>query len=362
MYSMKSKSKEVESGIDSWLAELKRYRDENGPQFPSGSIPSHRVYPLFNLTRADPNVYFPALIASKLLELGFMMNEEQKRLSDTIIRGIASTFQLYKSRRGRMHYNFWPTKPDIPFPNGKFLRKLDFLKLPDDIDDTALVYDALQSKPDALIMLQQNIEKHFSDHYPDQPKLYAAWLGEKMPFVVDVSAMTNLLNLFNKSDLPVTEFSYASGNHLRKVILSRDYISYPYKVSPYYPDTAVIAYHLAKWISLTGDRREDLAQHMVPDLKALAENEQHTFRAMLYASSLLRLNTNANYQISFKQIKPFLPAFPWFFGSMLSAVKWKTLRKCGSWNIFHIAHVCEAWNFTLWVEYQLLKERARRFQ
>lgn len=346
-----------------WLSSLENLQiDKADAQFPSGSIPSYRIYPVSKIRRADPNVFFSALIANKLMEWRHVMDEEQKNRATAILKKIADTFPLYKSRRGRMHYNFWPTKPDIPFPNGRFLHKLDFFRLPDDIDDTALVYGALQATPGEVTILQEDIEKHFSDHYPNQSQLYAAWLGDKMAFVVDVCAMTNLLNLFNRSGLPATEFSYASSSYLREVILSKAYISSPYKLSPYYPDTAVIAYHLAKWLSLTGDRREELVRHMVPDLKALAEKEQHPFRAMLYASSLQRLNPDANYQISFEQIEPFLPVFPWFFGSMLSAIKWKTLQKRGNLKIFHIAHVCEAWNFTLWMEYQLLKAGVHQFQ
>ena len=356
---MKTKVKLVESGIDIWLAELKQRQDNTDPQFPSGSIPSYRVYPVSKIRRADPNVFFSALIANKLTEWRHVMDEEQKNRTAAILKKIAGIFPLYKSRRGRIHYNFWPTKPDIPFPNGKLLHRLDFFRLPDDIDDTSLVYGALQTAPTQVKALQQDIERHFSDHYSNQPKFYAAWLGEKIPFVVDVCALANLLNLFNKSGLAATEFSSASSSYLREVILSRSYITSPYQVSPYYPDTAVIAYHLTSWLCLAGGPFEAQKQQLAADIKALAEKEKHPFRAMLYASSLSRLNADVKFQISFEQIQPFLPVFPWFFGSMLSAVKWKALRKHGNLKIFHIAHVSEAWNFTLWAEYQLLKGGAR---
>ncbi len=346
--------------VDSWLNRLEVLQTTApGGVFPAGSFPSKRIYPVTGTVRADPNVFFPALIAGKLLEWMHVMDEGQKIRSTVILKKIEATFPLHKSRRGRMHYNFWPTDPDIPFPNGRLLHKLGFFRLPDDIDDTSMVYEASQAAAEQVKSLQRDIERHFLEHYPDQPRVYAAWLGDKMPFVVDVCAMTNLLNVFNKCRLPATAYSAGSRAFLLEVIALKTYVSCPYKVSPYYPDTAVIAYHLAKWLSLAGDQSAECKQ-LTRDLEELAGNEMHPFRRMLYACSLLRLQAAENRHVSFEQVKPYLTTFPWFYGSMLSAVKWKILRQRGDWRIFHIAHVCEAWNYSLWTEYQLLIDTAKQ--
>jgi hypothetical protein len=341
--------------IDAWLTLLEGEQQEATKiGLPLGSIPSFRTYPLFQIKRSDPNVFFPALIAGKLQEWKHLMTSSQTARADKIIAGIVGTFPLYNSRRGRMHYNFWPTNPDIPFPNGKALHRFDFFRLPDDIDDTALVYSALSSNKLTILSLQQDIDEHFLRHYPKQPRMYAAWLGDKMPWVVDACAMINLLSLFQHQKLLPTTFTGTSEAYLKDIILTKRYIKTPYEVAPYYPDSAVIAYHLAKWLSGDREKLEPLIAGFVSDVEALLATEWNDFKAMLYAISLLKVGVRPLREIELYQLEG--DSYPWFYGSMLSAVKPRWLQKMGRFRLFHIAHSCPAWNHTLWVEYTLLKK------
>ncbi|WP_339815500.1 hypothetical protein [uncultured Imperialibacter sp.] len=339
--------------IDDWLTLLEEEQLEATKfDLPVGSIPSVRTYPLFQIKRSDPNVFFPALIASKLLEWKHLMNSSQTERADKIAARIVSTVPLYKSRRGRMHYNFWPTSPDIPFPNGRLLHRFDFFRLPDDIDDTALVYSALPADQDTLLTLRKDIEKHFIKYYPQQPKVYAAWLGDKMPWVVDTCAIINLLSLFR--GLWPTEFTRQSDEHIKKILQEALYVTEPYGVAPYYPDTAVIAYHLARWVSEQDDTL--LLSTLQKSLEELLKAEKNEFRAMLYGISLMRLGASPIKSIAADRLAADLQKYPWFYGTMLSAVKPNWLQRVGRLKVFHISHSCPAWNYTLWVEYTLLKK------
>jgi len=343
--------------IDDWLTLLEEEQLEAANfDLPVGSIPSFRTYPLFQIKRTDPNVFFPALIASKLLEWKHLMNSSQALRADKIVGGIVGTFPLYKSRRGRMHYNFWPSDPDLPFPNGRFLHRFDFFRLPDDIDDTALVYKALSADQNTLLTLREDIEKHFIKYYPQQPKLYAAWLGDKMPWVVDTCAIVNLLSLFR--GLEPTEFTRQSDEHIKKIIEEALYVTAPYKVAPYYPDTAVIAYHLARWVSEKDDTL--LLSTLQKSLEELLKTEKNEFRAMLYCISLMRLGASPIKSIADDRLADDLQKHPWFYGTMLSAVRPGWLQRIGQLKLFHIAHSCPAWNHTLWLEYTLLKKMTEK--
>jgi len=339
--------------IDLWLIFLEsRQSDAATFGFPKGSIPSVRRYPLFGITRNDPNVFFPALIAAKLLEWRSKLTADQTVRADAIVGGIRKTFPAYKSRRGRMHYNFWPTKPDIAFPLGKVLHHFDFFRLPDDIDDTALAYHALAANREAVKALQENIEQHFQQHYANRPKVYAAWLGDKMPWVTDVCAMVNLLSLFKSHGLPPTAYSLESDTFVEQVILEKRYQKTPYKVSPYYPDTAVICYHLTTWALKSAD---DIRKVLATDLELLYKAETNSFRAMIYEICLMKLGRQIPLSAKLNFTDRDLH-FPWFFGSMLSAVHSPTLRRLGKYRVFHIAHICEGWNLTLQMEKLFLEK------
>lgn len=342
--------------IDQWLDKLEPLvAGEGDANFPSGCIRSYRRYPVIRLQRPDPNVFFSALVVNKLLEWQHRMSDDQKQRSSQLIGRIRTSFSRYRSRRGRLHYNFWPTTPDIPFPNGRLLHRFDFFRLPDDIDDTALVYAAMQEDKAAVEALRQDIEQHFTTFYPGQPKLYAAWLGDRMPYVVDACAMTNLLNLFNRNDLPASACGLGSAEYLEKIIESRQYITSPYRAAPYYPDSSVIAYHLARWLYFCAKTESAIGFHFKKDLEELCKAESHPFKILLYSTALAYLGTDCSRHLSFSMLQPYLQTCPWFYGSMLSAVRSKALQKIGHWRAFHVAHVCEAWNFSLWVEYELLK-------
>ncbi len=253
-----------------------------------------------------------------------------------------------------MHYNFWPTDTDLAFPNGKWLHRFDFFRLPDDVDDTAMVFDAMESNREKVFQLQQDIEQHFSTFYAEKHTLYAAWLGEKMPWVVDACAMINLIALFDKHDLEPTLYSTSSNLYLEKIVREGSYISNPYEVAPYYPDSAIIAYHLAKWLSQARIDNQLLVKFL-QDVNALLAREVHPFKKMLYVICLLKLG----------ETKSIVPApldtdYPWFYGTMLSAVKPGWLQRIGRLKSFHIAHSCTAWNQTLRMEYLILNEHSEK--
>jgi hypothetical protein len=351
---------ETEKHIDNWLNVLaKEQQQARYLGLPLGCIPSVRSYPILKISRHDPNVFFPALIASKLQEWKHLMTFYQTERANKTIAGITGTFPLYKSRRGRMHYNFWPTNPDIPFPNGRFLHRFDFFRLPDDIDDTALVYSALSSDKPTVLSLQRDIEQHFILHYPKQPRLYAAWLGDKMPWVVDVCAMVNLLSLFREHRLEPSEFVVNTEAHIEKIITEASYIKIPYETAPYYPDTAIIAYHLSKWLMIT-QQDAKLIHTFKGRIRELLGKEKNSFKAMLYCICLLRLGAKPDATTMPTGITKRDMAYPWFYGTMLSAVRPSWLQQMGHFKLFQIAHSCTAWNHTLWLEYLILKTHSEK--
>ena len=90
--------------------------------------------------RADDNVFGLASTLFLLKQNTRFFNKEQTLVFKEIEKNILSKFHLYQNKDGRETYNFYRTKPSRHFPNGIFMSRFDHFRLPDDIDDTALVY------------------------------------------------------------------------------------------------------------------------------------------------------------------------------------------------------------------------------
>src|SRR6478735_8180483 len=123
---------------------LKRIADLQSPgstQVPSGLFLSLRKSPLLPLKRRDDNVFFTALILFTLSSYLNKMNKEERELYEQIRLKAISAFSSYTSLpEGIRLYNFWQKKAQAHFPGGLVLHRFRYFKLPDDIDDTALVW------------------------------------------------------------------------------------------------------------------------------------------------------------------------------------------------------------------------------
>src|SRR6202008_510002 len=101
---------------------------------------------------------------------------------------------------------------------------------------------------------------------------YSTWFGKKMPVVFDVSVLCNVLSFVQLNNLPWTKADSASLELIVKTIQRGDIIKHAVFVSPYYGNTSIILYHLARLMSIKPISR---LEQLKPGLISLAQERLH---------------------------------------------------------------------------------------
>ncbi len=180
-------------------------------------------------------------------------NLPEKYLDRTkkISKKIESFYPLYKNKEDSPTYNFYRTKPSEHFPFGLLMHHLDHFRLPDDIDDTALIY--LTKKNPESLKLKIHFKK-FSDTIPLEKwhknatsgEIYNTWFGKKMPKEQDVCAILNVLyfvfqNQFKLENIDLNSIQYLT-NQIENISKN------PFMISRHYANSPLILYHYARFM------------------------------------------------------------------------------------------------------------------
>jgi hypothetical protein len=189
--------------------------------FPSGSIPSYRLYALNkDRVKADVNAFFTGLVVFTLKDIRPQLSASQQRLANGIIADALPVFDKFRNQKGRATYNFWPTDTPRIFPNSGWLNLFDKKQqLPDDLDDTVimlLAQEAGDSTAKAVHALMQgfinNPSKKVNNTFKDYRGIgaYSTWFGEKMPVDFDICVLANVLYFVQAYNLQWTAADSAS--------------------------------------------------------------------------------------------------------------------------------------------------------
>jgi len=207
-----------------------------------GGCWSSRYNHFWKYHRPDNNVFS---LASTL----FILNQYKNHLSDSqqdtinnIAKKIIPVYAGYQNKDGRNTYNFYPTKPSQHFGNGLLMHRFDHFRLPDDIDDTAMVYLSSAIGPVEVKALKKTLKNHLS--VSSSGLVYDTWFGKNMPHEHDVCALCNLMFLIFSSNIPletedINTLSFLAENiqHIR---------TKPYAIARHYGHPALIVYHYAR--------------------------------------------------------------------------------------------------------------------
>lgn len=241
---------------------------------------SQRTTPFWNYKRKDNNLFS---IASTLFILqGFTPRELLAPLHEKI----TALYPHYQNKDGRPTYNFYPTKPSRHFPHGLLMQHLDHFRLPDDIDDTALVYLTLPATHTDVQILKQLCEE-FSQNLPDGTRLYGTWFGKNMPKEQDVCALLNLLHLFCRHKLPLSptdEHTYAYLSTALRSARSR-----PFDLARHYGSPALILYHYARFLCCNNSPLSASRNLLIQELELQRAEEKIPMNILLLETSLLKL-------------------------------------------------------------------------
>jgi hypothetical protein len=334
--------------------------------YPAGLFPSRREKRILGYVREDSNIFFTAITVFTLNDIRpFLGAEDQVKVVEIAAKA-AATYELYRNKNGLATYNFYQTDPSNHFPNGHIMRKTRHFKLPDDVDDTVMLYLITPRTWEENEWLKEKLRAHANTVKgwvrtgPDMfrnKKIYSTWFGEKMPIDFDASTLSNVLLWVCRNQLPLDEFDYDVLDFIRHSVKSGDYLTRPLEVSAYYATTPLIMYHIGRLMA-EYPVLNDCRKRFLKDLKHwLSEQKISWMDRIMLNTTLLRLGEKAEKLVPDHatvtdirkwsahhcfSIAPILNYYP--------QTRWLT-----GWKLSHINWVCDAHSLTLVAEYLALR-------
>ena len=161
----------------------------NRKYFPEGIFESYRSNKYLRYRRPDTNVFFTAITVFTLNNIKENLSLESQKLIEKITEKAVKNYDLFKNKDGLNTYNFFQTNPSKHFPNGNILHRFNHFKIPDDIDDTAMIYLTKPHSQEEAKWLQDKLITHsnlykqqIKNTFPEYQNLkaYSTWFGKNM--------------------------------------------------------------------------------------------------------------------------------------------------------------------------------------
>jgi hypothetical protein len=345
------------------LNEIRALQSKNQDSiYPEGIFPSQRKHSASGISRVDDNCFFTALIVFTLQRLKKYFTEDELVVFEGIKSQAIKAFPRYMNKGNEVTYNFWRAEKHAHFPNGKIFSRFDFLRLADDADCTALVYLA-KGYTSGDIMLFKNklkyhaglpvkVSKNTLPQYRNL-KMYSTWFGKYIPIETDICVISNILYILIECDSINSEYEHNCIKFISSVVNNSEYLTSPFRVSPYYPNTSIIIYHIARLLTIA-DHPElnKIRSKLVEDILKIKSGAIHPVEKIILNISLLWLE---NYKNIDEIELPDYKQFPWFIAGMLTSIENPLIRRIAPLSLFHIRFYCEAYIKTLYLEYKTEK-------
>lgn len=363
------------------LTQIAQHQRVASPAYPPGLLPSYRYNPAWRYHRLDQNLFFTAITAFTLQRLQSLLQPAEQALAQAIIGAAVATYPAFRNGKALPGsvldstqlgtYNFYATNPSRHFPNGWLMHRLRHFKLPDDIDDTAMVYLTSQPSPTDLDYLHRKLAHHanrtrrtvqntFAEH--QSLRAYSTWFGEQMPVEFDACALANMLYCVYEYRLPLDVHAQDSLLLLADMVQSDRYRTDPFRCAPNYARTPLIAYHLARLIAahdpvplrtVRPKLLRDLRDLLVQPSPQLSPQPHTRMDRLLLSTSLLRLGEQPA-QLALDGIEAEFDRFSFFIAGMLSAFEGPLYRRLAPQPFWHIRWQCTDYCRVLLLEYLVL--------
>lgn len=304
-----------------------------------------RYNTLWSYKRKENNVFSLASALFILKEIREKVNKEVQNNIDEIAALVTPNFKLYKNKDGRETYNFYQTKPSRHFPNGYLMQYLDHFRLPDDIDDTALITFSLNPPPSDVEKLKVLTES-FAQTFPDGSTVYNTWYGKSMPKEQDVCTILNLLYLTHHYNLPLNKTDADSFRFLIERINA--ITEKPFEIARHYANPALILYHYARFMGRFSSPLDNSKSKIIQLIYTVLEAEPVFMDRLILETSLIKLGENRPpldmEDLTFKD-------FYTFIGAPLAPFAGKLARKLSGLKATQMFWDSEIHNKALVVEY-----------
>lgn len=354
--------------IDYLLDKIETQQLKRNDFFIEGIFPSYiNASRKFKAKKKDNTIFYNTLIAYILREHYNKFSQEQKIICDSII-GRSIKASAYFKNKNRNTYNFWRTDTATKFHYSWWLPIFEGRNsLPDDMDDTVLGLMMNDGNKDSAEALHQLMQEYINKNPPlkttykiyKNDSVYSTWFGKNFPVVFDVSVLCNVLSFLQQNNLKWTIADSASLQLILKTIQRNDEVKHPVFVSPYYGNTSIILYHLARLMSIKPITELEIIK---PQLIALADQQlqstNNLLEKIILSSALIKWDQHPqqlNISIQdFKNIEQ--NNLPFFIGNIPSYFEQPFKGGFISLRLLMYNHYCPAWNDCLLLEYLLLSK------
>ncbi|MEJ7769264.1 MAG: hypothetical protein WKF89_15705 [Chitinophagaceae bacterium] len=343
--------------------------------FFDGMFPAYREYHhRRGKLKNDDNIFFTGIIAFTLRRLQPLLDSTSSNICDSILASASTVYRHYKSTSGRPSYNFWQKDPPEIFPNGGWLNLFNKAKaLADDLDDTAILSMAQNSADSTALQVHTLMQAYTNTkERPAKGTLemyrniyaYSSWFGEMMPREMDVCILSNALLFVHSYHLPYSAADSASITFISKVVENRHYLQEGLAISPNYPRTPVIIYHIARLMSeSTIPELEKQRPQLIADAKDCYKKTTNFLDRVMLSTSLLRLGVQIPYQNFYidSNLETLVEDnnFIFFQANMFSLFNRRLNKLIDKLGIGKFYYYCPAWNETLLLENLIWSTRVR---
>ena len=346
--------------------------------FPEGIFPSYRQNTYLRYRRPDNSIFYTASIAFVLNQLKALVPADSRQLVDEITSKAVINYPAHRNKDGLNTYNFWQTpKADRAsghFPGGYIFHRMEHFRLPDDIDDTALIYLTSGTPKEEVLWLKEKVKQHANlsagpnkirqvkntfSHYKDL-KVYSTWFGKNMAIEFDACALCNLMYLFEAHQLPYNKYDLDTYRYLEGIIQRDEFISNPFLVAHNYATASLIIYHFARLLGTFEVKPlEGCRGKLISTALALFKTEKSGMNKIILQTALIRLSRSNDfgYRESIKeclQVQPETqvpdPHFCYFLGPLLSSYEHPVLQFLAPMKITQMDWKCEAHEWVLVLE------------
>jgi hypothetical protein len=328
----------------------------------------------FTQSKGDNNMFYNGLILCTIKDIyGELPPKNQSIYNDMVSRSVPF-LKKFENTSGRSTYNYWRTDSAFVFPFTWWVPLLSGLglgNLPDDLDCTSYGLMSVNS-PDSTATSVHELMQHYVNSDAKKVKgwpkkyntipAYSTWFGKNFPVSFDVTVLSNILYFVQSYNLPWTHADSASLQLIIKTIETRDYVTKPIFVSPYYGTTSLILYHLA---TLMNVKEIPELEKLKPGLMEEAARQyaatnnllekimlSTTFLKWGYLPPELKIPTIRYLEKMIEQNK--MPFFVANIFSYFPKLIMKEFVKRG-WGIYYL--YCPAYNNTVLLEYLLLRNK-----
>ncbi len=354
--------------IDYLLDRIETQQLKRNDYFINGVFPSYiSASQEFKTKKKDNTIFFNALIVYTLKNNYHKFSSDQKVACDSIIARSVRASAYFKNKN-RNTYNFWRTDSATKFHYSWWLPLFEGRNsLPDDMDDSVLGLLMKDENQDSIKDLHQLMQAYANKNPPLKTtyKIYAynsaysTWFGKNFPVVFDVSVLCNILTFVQQNNLQWTKADSASVFHIIQTIQRNDITKHPAFISPYYANTSIILYHLARLMSIKPiNELENLKPQLIQIANKRLQSSNNIFEKIILSSVLIKWNQKPqqlNISINnFKDIEQ--NNLPFFIGNIPSYFNRSLKGKFIDFRLLMYNHYCPAWNDCLLLEYLLLSK------